>query len=138
TTNCALSSCNLATSRLMRAGLLASVTHSALGRTATTSLALLTSIPTYTSSAIAVLPLRRPAPTCAMRARALGAALSTVRATDPVSDGRGDPCSLPASGDLGPFGLPRPRLSLYVGSQIQGPGRPARSLLMFRYRSCAG
>jgi hypothetical protein len=117
TTNCASSARNLATSRLMPAGLLASVTHSALGRTATTSSALLTSIPTYTSS---VLPPRRPAPPCAMRARALGAALSTVRATDPVSGGRGDPCSRPVSCDLGPVGLPRPLLSLYAGSQIQG------------------
>src|SRR5260370_19137550 len=96
------------------------------GRAGTTSSALVTSIPTYTSSAIARLLPGRPTLPCPMRARACGTARSTVRVTDALASGRGDPCSPAACSDPGSFGLPRPLLSWYAGSQIQGSLLAAR------------
>src|SRR5208282_2571172 len=120
TTNCGLSSPNRPTRRLIPARSLASVIRSPPGRTATTSSALLTSIPTYHCSAIAPLLLGRPTLPCPMRARALSAARSTVRAVDALASERGDPCSPAAFSDPGSCGLPRPPLSWYADSQIQG------------------
>ena len=89
---------------------LASLARSPLGRTAITNSALLTSIPTYTSSAIAPLLLPscpRPAPPCnPMLARVWDTALSTVRVADAWLSRRGDPCSPPALSDRGRCAVP--------------------------------
>jgi len=75
------------------------------GNTATSSLALLTSIPTITSPSIPTPAFSGRTRPCMMRARS--AAPATVRALTWLS-GRGDPRSPPASCDQGSFGLPRP------------------------------
>src|SRR5215469_5005735 len=108
--------------------LLSIANDSPVDPTATSSRALLTSIPTNTSVLATVRHLRSGhAPPCAMRARSC-AAPATVRALTWFF-GRGDP-RLPSASqtlDPRPFGLPRPSSCLYsdTDGKIQGPEREA-------------
>src|SRR5215469_12822194 len=103
--------------------LLSIANDSPVDPTATSSRALLTSIPTNTSVLATVRHLRSGhAPPCAMRARSC-AAPATVRALTWFF-GRGDP-RLPSASqtlDPRPFGLPRPSSCLYsdTDGKIQG------------------
>src|ERR1700726_2489964 len=111
------------TSRRTARASLASLKRSPLGRIATSSCALETSIPTYTSTALPAMFASNAAdrvPPCAIRAR--DAAPATVRTPDRHGWGRGDSRSPTASRGPGRCDLPRPGFNLCdeLVSQIQG------------------
>src|SRR5215471_13876650 len=121
--------------------LLSIANDSPVDPTATSSRALLTSIPTNTSVLATVRHLRSGhAPPCAMRARSC-AAPATVRALTWFF-GRGDP-RLPSASqtlDPRPFGLPRPSSCLYsdTDGKIQGhegQGRMSAQNIVIRVAS---